>query len=366
MMQASLRVFGAPQRYLQGPGAIDAMGEYLARLGGSAALVADQTVMGLFGERILTACAKAGVRCERVEFSGEIVPDEVERLTGLVRPMKVDFVIGCGGGKGIDAGKGVAHQLQRRIVTIPTAASNDAPTSKNYVLYDHSHRLLRVEHMPANPEVVVVDTQIIVTAPVPMFTAGIGDAIVKKFEVAQCMAAGGPNMFGARACAAAGALADLCYDTLRAHAQQALADVRARRVSEALERVVEATVLHSGLGFESGGLSISHAMTRGLSAVRGAREALHGHQVAYALLVQLALEERSAEFIEDMRRFFRRVELPGSLRELGMPDPTAQEMRAIAQGTMTAPHTRNFQRALSAVDIADAVDRIEALPPITD
>jgi glycerol dehydrogenase len=214
--------------------------------------------------------------------------------------------------------------------------------------------------------VVVVDTQIIVTAPVPMFTAGIGDAIVKKFEVAQCVAAGGPNMFGARACAAAGALADLCYDTLRAHAQQALADVRARRVSEAVERVVEATVLHSGLGFESGGLSISHAMTRGLSAVRGAREALHGHQVAYALLVQLALEERPIEFIEDMRRFFRRVELPASLRDLGMPDPTAEEMSAIAQGTMTAPHTRNFQRALSAADIADAVCRIEALPPITD
>ena len=365
-MTAPLRVFGAPQRYLQGPGAIDAMGEYLARLGGSAALVADKTVMGLFGERIHNACAKAGVRCERVEFSGEIVPDEVERLSGLVRPMKLDFVIGCGGGKGIDAGKGVAHQLQRRVVTIPTAASTDAPTSKNYVLYDRSHRLLRVEHMPANPEVVVVDTQIIVTAPVPMFTAGIGDAIVKKFEVAQCMGAGGPNMFGARACAAAGALADLCYDTLRVHAQQALADVRAKRVSEAVERVVEATVLHSGLGFESGGLSVSHAMTRGLSAVRGARDALHGHQVAYALLVQLALEERPAGFIEDMRRFFRDVELPGSLRELGMSDPTVEEMRAIAQGTMTAPHTRNFQHALSAADIADAVGRIEALPPIPD
>jgi len=365
-MTLPLHVFGAPQRYLQGPGAIDAMGEYLARLGGSAALVADRIVMGLFGERIVAACAKAGVRCEPVEFSGEIVPEEVERLSALVRPMAVDFIIGCGGGKGIDAGKGVAHRLQRRVVTIPTAASNDAPTSKNYVLYDASHRLLRVEHMPANPEVVVVDTQIIVTAPVRMFTAGIGDAIVKKFEVAQCMGAGGPNMFGARACAAAGALANLCYEVLRAHAQQALADVRARRVSEAVERVVEATVLHSGLGFESGGLSVSHAMTRGLSAVRGARDALHGHQVAYALLVQLALEQRPAGFIEDMRRFFRRVELPTSLRELGMQDPTAEEMSVIAQGTMTAPHTRNFQRALSAADIAEAVGDIEALTPITD
>jgi len=340
------------------------MGEYLARLGSSTALVADRVVLGLFGERIVSACAKAGVRCEPVEFSGEIVPDEVERLSGLVRPLGVDFVIGCGGGKGIDAGKGVAHQLHKRIVTIPTAASNDAPTSKNYVLYDHAHRLLRVEHMPANPEIVVVDTQIIVTAPVTMFTAGIGDALVKKFEVAQCVAAGGPNMFGARACAAASALADLCYDTLRADAVQALADVRAKRVSDAVERVVEATVMHSGLGFESGGLSISHAMTRGLSAVRGARDALHGHQVAYALLVQLTLEERPAAFVEDMRCFFHAVGLPAALRELGMADASAQEIEAIAAGTMTAPHTRNFQRILGAGDIADAVRRVEALPTI--
>ncbi len=360
-MTASLRVFGAPQRYLQGAGAIEAMGEYLARLGGRTALVADAVVLGLFGERIRAACERAGVQCTPVEFSGEIVPEEVERLADLVGAHDIDFVIGCGGGKGIDAGKGVAHRLGRRVVTIPTAASNDAPTSKNYVLYDRSHRLLRVEHMPANPEVVVVDTQVIVTAPVTMFTAGIGDAIVKKFEVAQCVAAGGPNMFGARACAAAGALADLCYDTLRAHAVEALADVRGKRVSEAVERVVEATVMHSGLGFESGGLSISHAMTRGLSAVRGAREALHGHQVAYALLVQLALEMRPQAFIEDMREFFRAVELPRSLRDLGMPEASAAEIDAISAGTMTAPHTRNFQRPLAAADIADAIRRIERL-----
>ena len=46
----------------------------------------------------------------------------------------------------IDAGKAVAHALDIPVVTIPTAASNDAPTSKNYVIYDENHRLLRVGH----------------------------------------------------------------------------------------------------------------------------------------------------------------------------------------------------------------------------
>jgi glycerol dehydrogenase len=299
------------------------------------------------------------VVCESVEFSGEIIPEEVARLADRAAALGPDVIIGCGGGKGIDAGKGVAHTLGLRAVTIPTAASNDAPTSKNYVLYDREHRLLRVEHMPANPELVIVDTSVIVRAPVPMFTAGIGDAVVKKFEVAQVVGARGPNMFGASACRAAVALADLCYETLRAHAVPALAAVREQRVTEDVERVVEATVLHSGLGFESGGLSISHAMTRGLSAVRGAKDAFHGHQVAYALLVQLVLEGRDDAFLADIEGFYRQTGLPVCLADLGLPDATDAEIGAIAEGTMTAPHVRNFQRPLDAGQIAAAVLTVE-------
>jgi glycerol dehydrogenase len=359
-MSPSLRVFGAPGRYLQGDGAIESMGPFLSRFGSRAALIADHAVLGIVGERIVAACGSADVQCEPVEFSGEITPEEIARLARAVAPLKPDLIIGCGGGKGIDAGKGVAHQLGLRAVTILTAASNDAPTSKNYVLYDRDHRLLRVEHMPANPELVIVDTGVIVGAPVRMFTAGIGDAVVKKFEVAQCVGAGGPNMFGARACRAAVALADLCYETLRAHAVPALAAVRERRVTEEVERVVEATVLHSGLGFESGGLSISHAMTRGLSAVRGAKDALHGHQVAYALLVQLVLEGRDEAFLSDIEQFYRQTELPVCLADIGLPDATDAEIGAIAEGTMTAPHVRNFQLALDADQIPRAVRAVES------
>jgi glycerol dehydrogenase len=358
-MKNELKIFGAPARYIQGPNAIDQIGELVARLGQRAVLIADCVVLGLVGGRIESACAAANVRCTSIEFNGDIVPTEVERLAALARAHEPVVVIACGGGKSIDAGKALAHQLGCRVVTVPTVASNDAPTSKNYVLYDEQHRLLRVEHLPANPDAVIVDTEVIVRAPLHLFTAGIGDAIVKKFEVAQCVAAGGRNMYGAGACRAAVALSELCHDTLRADAVEALAAVRAQRVSDAFERVVESTVLHSGLGFESGGLSISHAMTRGLSAVRGARDALHGHQVAYALWVQLVLEERPAAFLDDMAQFYVQTALPRTLGELGMPNVTPQEMHTIAAGTMTAPHVRNFWRAVSAEDLVRAMEEVE-------
>lgn len=354
-----LKVFGAPDRYLQGPDAIDAMGPHLAPLGRHAVLVADRAVLDLIEQRVAAACHSAGITCVALEFSGEITPAEVAQLTDVARDNRPDFVIGAGGGKGIDAGKGAAHGVDVPVVTLPTAASNDAPTSKLYVLYDDSHRILRVEHMRANPALVVVDTRIISAAPAHLFSAGIGDAIVKSFEVAQCIGAGGNNLYGARATLAARALAELCYATLRAHAPAALRAVRQRQVNDDVERTVEATVLHSGLGFESGGLSVSHAMTRGLSAVRGARDALHGHQVAYGLLVQLMLEGRTREFIADIATFFHDTDLPCSLAQLGMADAVPAEIARIAQGTMTAAYIRNFQRELSEADIAGAITAVE-------
>jgi glycerol dehydrogenase len=166
-------------------------------------------------------------------------------------------------------------------------------------------------------------------------------------------------MFGAKGCQAAVALANLCYRTLRERGINALHAVRRHTVNEDVERVIEATVLLSGLGFESGGLSISHAMTRGLSAVRGARDALHGHQVAYALLVQLVLERRDDAFLNDLVQFYGATELPVSLSDIGMQEPNAEEIQRIAEGTMTAPHVKNFERTLNARDIAGAIEEVE-------
>ena len=103
----------------------------------------------------------------------------------------------------------------------------------------------------------------------------------------------GKTPFGTRPLHTAIVIADACYQTLRKHAADALEAVERREV-EATTRsksVVEAAILMSGLGFENGGLSVAHSLTRGLVKARGAKEAVHGDQVAYGLLVQLAFEK---------------------------------------------------------------------------
>ena len=61
-------------------------------------------------------------------------------------------------------------------------------------------------------------------------------------------------------------------------------------VTPALERLVEANTLLSGLGFESSGLAAAHAVHNGLTAAPETHPFFHGEKVAFGLLVQLVLE----------------------------------------------------------------------------
>lgn len=90
-----------------------------------------------------------------------------------------------------------------------------------------------------------------------------------------------------------------CYETLLADGSSALAAVEARSVTPAVERLVEANTLLSGLGFESAGLAVAHSVHNGLTMLGPTHDFLHGEKVAFGLLVQLAVEgPPSSEFHE--------------------------------------------------------------------
>ena len=355
------RVFGAPLRYIQGPGVLDQVGDVVSLAGKHALLVADQFVLDLVGDPLRASCRESGVNLQTVLFNGEITPPEIERLCSQVSASTVDVVIAAGGGKGIDAGKAVSAHLGVEVITLPTIASNDAPTSKIFVVYREDHRLLGVQHMKANPLAVVVDTSLIARAPRKLLLAGIGDAVSKKFEVAQCVKVGAKTMYGAPGTLAATALAELCYSTLLQHSTGALAAVERQQPNSSLEALVEATVLLSGLCFENGGLSISHAMTRGLTAIPETAHALHGLQVAYGLLIQLELENRPDGFKDEIRKFYAQTGLPLSLRDIGLAQPaSAEQINTIATQTLTAPYVVNFERELSPSDFVVALEAVES------
>ena len=207
----------------------------------------------------------------------------------------------------------------------------------------------------------IVDTQLIAAAPVQFLRAGIGDAVAKKFEAEGCLSGSGVTPFGTRPLMTAIVIADACYRTLREHAEEALKSAERQEVNDALEATVEAVILMSGLGFENGGLSLSHSLTRGLVKARGAKNAIHGQHIAWGVLVQLAAELRPDAEIIDLMDFHKHIGLSTRLADLGMTDPTQAEIDEIARWTMTAPHLKNLPLTVDAGAIAKAIERVEHL-----
>ncbi|MCB2216310.1 glycerol dehydrogenase [Desulfofustis glycolicus] len=314
-----IRGFGSPGRYFQGADITDQAGRFLKHLGKKFFLIADPVVYGIAGERLNKSLEAENLHLLfPTPFQGECCQTEIQRITSLVRREQADVIIGMGGGKAADTAKMVNIATTLPVVIIPTVASTDAPTSQLAVVYDEQHVKAGVFFMSRGPDLVLVDTAIIARAPIRTFRAGIGDALSTSFEAEACHASQAKNIFGVRPTRAALELARLSFHILKANAMEALAAVSAQTVTDELETVVEATILLSGLGFESGGLAAAHSIHGGFTALPAMQKALHGELVAFGVLAQCVLEGKNDAELQELLWFYRALDLPMTLAELGL------------------------------------------------
>jgi glycerol dehydrogenase len=351
-------MFTAPYRYVQGPGALNALADVLDPQHKRVVVLVDERVLDLVAPPLRSSLDSFGARYEIVPTNGEVTDVGIGKLAELVRVSAPAVIVAAGGGKTLDKGKGVARQLNLPVVTVPTIASNDGPTSRIIATYDEDHLLVGTPQMTVNPYAVVVDTTLIANAPKVFLLSGIGDALAKRFEADACMRGSGLTANETRPLLLPSAIGVHCFDVLLEHSSEALADVARQTTSPALERVVEAVVLMSGLAFENGGLSLAHSMTRGLMSVPGAAHKLHGLHVAYALLVQL-MHERASDDYSRVLTFFGDVGLPASLADLGA-QASVNVIGEIAEGALTAPHMSNCAPRPSKASLIEAIRRVEA------
>lgn len=355
-----IRAFGGPRLYLQGPGALAELGPVAAGIARQAALVGDVDVLGRYGATVAQGLQEAGVASGSAALRGEVSDDAVAALDAALPA--AGCVIGLGGGRSIDAAKAVALKRGLPIITVPTAASNDSPTSRIFVMYREDGALDRVEKLPRNPEAVIVDTELLLRAPPALLRAGIGDGLTKRFEAEGCAAAGGITPQGTTPLSTPGAIAALGFATLLEHAPQALADAEAGRLTPAFEAVVEAVILMSGLGFENGGLSLAHSLTRGFTREPAVHRIPHGEQVAFGLLVQLRLTPGEDVMLRRLIPFCADLGLPVRLAGIGLARGDLAALDRMAAATMTAPHITHLPGPpLTALAIREAMLAVDTL-----
>lgn len=315
-----LKVMQSPGKYVQGPNALASIGEYIKPLSTEAFVIADEFVLGLVKETITQSFNQSQVTFSEALFKGECSQNEIKRLGELFQKSGAKIVVGIGGGKTLDAAKAVAYHGHVPIAIVPTIASTDAPTSALSVIYTDKGEFESYLLYPKNPDVVIMDTTIIANAPSRLLVAGMGDALATYFEARACSDASQKTMAGGFATLAAKSLATLCYETLLDEGYKAKMAAEGKVSTKALENIIEANTLLSGLGFESAGLAAAHAIHNGLTAIEECHHMYHGEKVAFGVLVQLVLENAHIEEIEEVLDFCTQVGLPVTIAELGFHD----------------------------------------------
>ena len=327
-----------PGRYVQGCGAAEKLGEEMSRFGKKGFLVCTRYAF----ENLLPSLRgyierEVEIRVER--FGGECSDEEIKRLVEIAGSEGCDFIAGMGGGKTLDTAKGVAYELRLPVVIIPTIASTDAPCSALSVIYTPEGKFKRYLMLPKNPDLVLVDTGIIARAPVRFLVSGMGDALATWFEAESCRIGYSPNVVGHLGPMTAYALAKLCYDTLLEHGVAAKSACEKKVVTPALEHIVEANTLLSGLGFESGGLAAAHAIHNGLTVLEQTHGYHHGEKVAFGTLASLFLTDKPKHIIDEVYSFCESVGLPTTLADIGLSDVSDQELMSVAEAACAKGET---------------------------
>lgn len=325
------KILISPSKYVQGAGEMKKLGEYAAKYGKKALILISAGGQKRFGEMI--SASFNGVECDIVfdSFNGECSKVEINRLVEVVKAQGCDLVIGVGGGKIFDTSKAVAYTCGLPVFICPTIASTDAPCSALSVIYTPEGQFEEYLFLPANPNMVLMDTDIISKSPARLTVAGIGDALATYFEARACQRSDATSCAGGKTTEVAMAIAKLCFDTLMAEGVKAKIALDAGVCTPAVEKIIEANTLMSGIGFESAGLAAAHAIHNGMTALEECHHMYHGEKVAFGTIVQLVLENIPEDELADIISFCIEVGLPVTMEQLGVKELTDEKCMKVAE-----------------------------------
>jgi glycerol dehydrogenase len=342
---AKSRGFGAPGRYFQGPGLIQKLPRFSSQLGGSAYLLSDPFFENSLVPEISTLFLREDSSLVTSIFYGEVTDAEILRVKNDVASKRASVVIGLGGGKTIDTIKAVASELKLPLIIVPTTASTDAPCSSLSVIYSEDGHHSGVRWYTRSPDIVLVDSELILGAPIKYLVAGIGDALSTYFETKANAESHSRNYInfdidgGYLPSITGTEIARVSYEILRRDSIQAIEDVIAGRLTNEVENIIEVNTLLSGLGFENNGCAGAHSINDGITAAPGGAKVLHGERVAFGVIVQLIAENKPVDFVRDIAEFCLAVGLPVTLGEMKI-ESTEENLELIAKGSMHSNWSR--------------------------
>jgi len=316
----------APAQLLRGSGILAKLGEYLPRFGQSALVISGENSRAV----VQPSLDRVNLTITYTDPIRNCTAANLAILQSAVRSNQPDMIIGIGGGKVLDTAKLIAHQCCLPVVTIPTTGATCAAWTALSNVYTDAGAFDYDVALDHCPDLMIVDYDVILTAPQRTLVAGIGDAIAKWYE-ASVSSGGSDRTLVIAAVQEARILRDILLQKSEAAIHNSGGAV--------WREVVDATVCLAGVIGGIGGAQCrtvaAHAVHNGLTHLERSHGTLHGEKVAYGILVQLRLEEfqgnqLAASARQQLLRFYREIGLPKTLADLGLADVTLRELELAA------------------------------------
>ena len=317
----------APAQLLRGNGILSQLPKYLSRYGNKALVIVGKTA------HQVTEIYLSNTDLEIIyaEAIADCTDQNLAMLRQLVQQESPDVIIGIGGGKVLDTAKLIAHQSKLPIITVPTTGATCAAWTALSNVYNAEGAFDYDVTLDRCPDMMIVDYDLIATAPKRTLVSGIGDAIAKWYESSVSSGSSEKTLV-----IAAVQEARILRDILFQKSAEAIADPNGHAWHEVVDAIVCLAGAIGGLGGASCRTVAAHAVHNALTHLPQAHGILHGEKVAYGILVQLRLEEfqgnqLAASSRHQLLKFYQEIGLPTSLADLGLSQITIAELEHIAE-----------------------------------
>ena len=142
-------------------------------ISGKILFITDQNVNKLYGSKVKSQLEQLGkVKMEFINYNS--IKYSMLMAEKIIAT-DIDYVVGLGGGKVLDVGKYSAYIAKKPFISIPTTMANDGIASPIAVLKREDNRPKSLGCRM--PYIIIVDTSLIMSSPVNLIRAGIGDTI---------------------------------------------------------------------------------------------------------------------------------------------------------------------------------------------
>lgn len=322
----------SPAQVIRGQGVLATVGSAIAQLGQRPLLVGGDRSLARVDPLLQPAFKEHRLDATQASYHPDCSEATLAILRQAAQTHRADVIIGVGGGKALDTAKLLAHQCGLPSVTVPTSAATCAAWTALSNIYSEDGAFLYDVPLSHCPQLLVLDYDLIATAPQRTLVAGIGDAIAKWYE-ASVSSGHSQRTLLIGAVQQARVLRDILL-------QKSLSALQ-NPGSEDWQDVVDASVLLAGVIGGLGGAQCrtvaAHAVHNGLTHLSASHGTLHGEKVAYGILVQLRLEELvqgsqlATAARQQLLKFYADIGLPRSLTELGMATISIADLHHAAE-----------------------------------